>query len=297
MMTKAQVDELASYFQIDQTTIFREYLQLQFLRYLYQQKKAEKVYFKGGTAIHLLFDSSRFSEDLDFSTVYKKMEIDELVEQVEKEITKELPEVKFFLIYHGKKSVRLRLKYQASEFKYPFVVRLDFTLEDKPFEKALSSPLLTKFPIIFPVVKHFSAREIQAEKTRAFMVRGKGRDIFDLWFLLEKKEISFDNDLIEKKFKEVDLVFKWDNLLEKIKNFPPEKLSRDLGKFLPISQRGIIKDLKRKLITALENLPKCPKCQSIRVTRITGPVGSGGETDLPKLSEFRFVCRNCKHRF
>lgn len=69
MMTDKQITDLASFFRIDKFTVFREYLQLVFLSYLYAQPQAGKVYFKGGTEIHLLFDSPRFSEDLDFSTV------------------------------------------------------------------------------------------------------------------------------------------------------------------------------------------------------------------------------------
>jgi len=51
MMTPGQTAELAGFFRIDRFTIFREYLQLVFLSYLYRQRQADRVYFKGGTKI------------------------------------------------------------------------------------------------------------------------------------------------------------------------------------------------------------------------------------------------------
>jgi len=64
MITQNQLKSLSKTYQMDGFTIFREYLQLVFLSYLYRERKSNRIYFKGGTAIRLLFDSPRFSEDL-----------------------------------------------------------------------------------------------------------------------------------------------------------------------------------------------------------------------------------------
>ena len=47
MITKDQIKNLSKTFQIDEFSIFREYLQLVFLSYLYQEKYANKIFFKG----------------------------------------------------------------------------------------------------------------------------------------------------------------------------------------------------------------------------------------------------------
>lgn len=47
--------------------IAREYLQHLFLSRFYQLKKSEYFFFKGGTALRLVFRSPRFSEDIDFT--------------------------------------------------------------------------------------------------------------------------------------------------------------------------------------------------------------------------------------
>jgi len=243
MLTKQQIQELAEYYKIDGFTIVREYLQLVFLNYLYQHKKADKIYFIGGTAIRLLFGSPRFSEDLDFAVTYSQQEIKEILKKVEKNIQKELGKVKIALLYKGQKSIRFRLKYIQENYKYPFAIRLDFSREEIA-RKAVSSPLVSKFPIIFfPLISHFSAKEILAEKIRSLMMRGKGRDLYDIWFLLQKK-IDIDESLVKIKLKKTGINYQPAVLQQKIKRFPLQKLERDLGKFLPEPQRKIIKRLK-----------------------------------------------------
>ena len=55
----------------EQTSVFpnivREYAQHLFLTELYQLQGSEKLLFKGGTALRIVYNSPRFSEDLDFS--------------------------------------------------------------------------------------------------------------------------------------------------------------------------------------------------------------------------------------
>jgi len=247
MITKRQVENLSLYFGIDQITIFREYLQLIFLNYLYQEKKSERIYFKGGTCLHLLYGSPRFSEDLDFSVDLGKKEIKLLVKKVVKKIQKEISGITLNFDYSGKKSLRYKLKYQGKEFKYPLTIRLDFT-----FEKILLKPKVvkieTKFPINFlSLVLSLKEEEILAEKIRAFLLRAKGRDIFDLWYLFSEN-IFVKKDILEKKLKKVNLKFNQETFFEKIKKYPLSKLKLDLAKFLPRPYRKIIPELKERIL-------------------------------------------------
>lgn len=129
MLTKSQLNQLAKNFQIDNFTLFREYLQLVFLNYFYQEKQAEKIYFKGGTCLRLLYGSPRFSEDLDFSTLLSEAAIKNLLNKITKKIQTEIPQIKLFFIWKGRQSIRYQLKYQGEEFKYPLTIRLDFFLK------------------------------------------------------------------------------------------------------------------------------------------------------------------------
>ncbi len=246
MITKKQIEDLSKHFQIDEFTIMREYLQILFLTYLYGEKEADKIFFKGGTAIRLLFGSTRFSEDLDFSVLDTRASILKLVKRLEKLMQKELEHLKLILLYRGKNGLRFRLKYENTDFKYPFVIRLDFNFTKSVGKKELS-PLLTKFPIsVFPLINHLSGTEILAEKLCAILTRSKGRDLYDTWFLLEKG-VVVNKKLLEQKLIERGEKIDEINILGKIKKYSGKKLELDLQQFLPISQRKIIKILKERL--------------------------------------------------
>lgn len=244
MITPEQIEIMAKEFQIDGFTIMREYLQLVFLSYLYQTKLARQIYFKGGTAIKLLFGSPRFSEDLDFSTLCNKLQIKQIIQQLEKILQKELPGLQILILYSGKTGIRYRIKYQPSDSKYPLTVRLDFTIVKKIGQITIS-PLLTKFPItIFPLVSHLSDTEILTEKIHALANRNKGRDLFDIWYLLEKG-VVIDKKLIQPRLQ---------TLISKVERYPQNRLNLDLAQFLPKSQREIIGILIKKLVANLNKL-------------------------------------------
>lgn len=254
MITKSQISSLSKEYQIDEFTIMREYFQLLFLSYLYRHKKGEGIYFKGGTAIRLLFNSPRFSEDLDFSTPYNKKQIRQIIYELNQSMQKELPGLKIMSLYSGKTGIRYRFKYQPLDLKYPITIRLDFTIVNKT-EQITVSPLVTKFPItIFPLISRLSGKEILAEKIRALATRKKGRDLFDVWYLLEKG-IQLNQELIKKKFQEDKIVFNKERLIKKIESYPQSLLDLDLAQFLPKSQKkllGMLSNLlKQKLATDL----------------------------------------------
>jgi predicted nucleotidyltransferase component of viral defense system len=234
MITQEQLKELSSYFQIDKTIIFREYLQLLFLNYLYKEKISEKIYFKGGTCLHLLYFSPRFSEDLDFSTTLSKNQVEKLIKKIIEAIKKEVGEIDLKFLYSGKDSLRYKIKYQGKELKFPLTFRVDFHFE-KIFLKPKVSKIETKFPVAFPsLVNALTKEEILTEKIRAFLIRAKGRDIFDLWFLFSENT-PLKGKILEKKLKSFKLKFNPALFLKKLKNYPQKTIERDLSPFLPKS--------------------------------------------------------------
>lgn len=251
MITKQQLKELSSEFGVDRTTIFREYLQLLFLHYLYKEKVSEKIYFKGGTCLHFLYRSPRFSEDLDFSTILSRQQIKKLLERIIDNLQKEISNLSLVFIYSGKKALRYKIEYQGDEFKYPLTIRIDFVFE-KIFLKPLIAKIETKFPItFFSLISSLKEEEILAEKVRAFLIRAKGRDIFDLWYLFSKN-LSLKQGLLEEKLKRVDRKFNQKRFLEAIKKYPLKKLELGLARFLPRPYRKIIPNLKKELLAKLE---------------------------------------------
>ncbi|MEK7127161.1 MAG: nucleotidyl transferase AbiEii/AbiGii toxin family protein [Patescibacteria group bacterium] len=237
MITAQQTADLAKKFQIDIVTICREYLQLVFLNVLYQKKESDSICFKGGTAIRLLLNSPRFSEDLDFETIFQKKDIKFLIEDLEKTITQEMPELKIVQLYSGIHGMRFRILLNVPFLKFPLVVRLDFTHVNK-LNKAVSR-LQTVFPIIVsPLIYHQPFETVLQEKLQAVVEREKGRDIYDILYLLQSK-VSVEKKRITK------------NVLDKINAFPQAKLDSDLRKFLSEQQRKIIPILKEELLKDL----------------------------------------------
>ena len=69
------------------------------------------------------------------------------------------------------------------------------------------------------------------------MTRKKGRDIYDLWFLLNKG-VDLDAKLIKKKLKCYGLEkIKKEFILKRIESFPKNNFVLDLRPFVPLKER------------------------------------------------------------
>jgi len=69
MLNIENLEEFTNRYQTDPDNVVREYCQHLFLSYLYQLSGSERLLFKGGTALRVVFGSPRFSEDLDFTGI------------------------------------------------------------------------------------------------------------------------------------------------------------------------------------------------------------------------------------
>jgi len=251
MIDKLNLSKLTKSFQIDEYTILREYLQVAFLDKFYQNRSLTNTYFKGGTALRLIFRSPRFSEDLDFTTSEVKNQISKVVGDSVYSLQKEFMGLTFNEI-ETIQGFSYRLKYPSEFFKQQVSIKMDFSQRESVMQP-VTSPIETDLPVVpISLVKHISDKEILAEKIRAIFTREKGRDIYDLWFLLSKNT-PIDKKLINSKFDYYkDRNYNKKRLEGIIENLDGEKLDQDLRKFLPISQREIIKELKRLIIQKLQ---------------------------------------------
>lgn len=251
MLNRKEAQDLARDFKIDVFTIYREYLQLLFLKYFYIQGGTDKVFFKGGTALRFLYNSFRFSEDLDFTSLQKERKLREIVEKSIKDIKKETPNISF---QEGKTitdSYTGRIFQRLDYFDFPLTVRLDFSMRERPHRTEVS-PIETQFPISpYPQVVHLTIDEILAEKIRAISIRVRGRDIFDLWFILSKK-VKIDWSLVDKKMDLYeDQTVNLRSLVNKIEDVSQDEIENDLTKFLPNTQRNLVDKIKPLVLKKL----------------------------------------------
>lgn len=238
MLDKNTAKKLAKELKIDLFTIYREYLQLLFLKYFYAKNESEKTFFKGDTAIRLLLGSFRFSEDLDFTCLLSSQSLNNLIGGAIRDMRKEVGDVSFKRLESVANSFTCKIFQRLEKFNFPLTIRLDFSLMEKPIFTD-TSYIESIFPIgAYPQVACLKDKEILAEKIRALAIRGRGRDIFDLWFLLTKR-IGINWELVNKKMlfykKEINL----SELITAVERMPLKHIKSDLTRFLPISHRDL----------------------------------------------------------
>jgi len=236
MISKSVIQELAVKKQTTQLNIRREYVQHLFLYYFYRQPPAGNIFFKGGTALRIIFDSPRFSEDLDFSaSIYKIRKIEEAIINTLKEIEREgivvdiiesketsggyLSELSFRL---GKESVQILLQFSK---RRP---------QDKGEVVTISNDFIPSFTLVM-----LARNQLIKEKVQALLTRGKPRDFYDLYFLIRSNLIQKDEKKMLNKAKE--------KLAATKINF-----NQELKQFLPKSHWPIIRDFCHSLEQEIE---------------------------------------------
>ena len=121
-------------------------------------------------------------------------------------------------------------------------VNLDFSF----IEKALApqkSIIESDYPVLFTsYLYHLSKEEIFAEKIRALLTRAKGRDLYDLWYLLTQGA-SFEESLVKEKLKYYHLEnINKDKIWEKIGRISKKDFILDLRPLVPVDEREKLED-------------------------------------------------------
>jgi len=232
MLTKEQLQRIAQRNRIGLQVQERDYIQHLFLRGVFTRHS--RLFFKGGTALRVLYHSPRYSEDLDFNTTLDLKEIKEIF----KAIISDLSSFGVIALFRNEWKSEVSFNCDLS-FKGPLydgrdrskgTIRIDISLRSEKVEtekKLVFSDYDDVFPFIITVL---TAEHLFAEKVCAFFIRGKARDLFDLWFFVEKGH-KVDISLINKKLRLYNLTFKPDQFIEKIESIKNE-WNRDLRHLL-----------------------------------------------------------------
>lgn len=242
MIDRQFITELSTKYQTSEQNIAREYCQHLFLSCLYRKKESERLLFKGGTALRIIFRSPRFSEDLDFSGYNFSIEqINSLIDSILVDISKEGIDTQ--------KSVNLGTEGETSGGYYAIVklkllefdseIRIQISLRNK--EKLKSNTELIENDFIAPYTIVFLEENILVqEKIQALLERAKSRDFFDLYFILRSRRLV--------KYVPQNI----GNLREKIMKTLQNGWEKELKIFLPVSYHSLIKDFKERLIKEIE---------------------------------------------
>jgi predicted nucleotidyltransferase component of viral defense system len=177
------------------------------------------VIFKGGTYLWFFHGLQRFSENLDFTTTGELPE--DLSEKISETVRLFGIENSIKKIENKSRGVSFRisakgpLNTSARDLCHVYVEisrREELVLEPISFELNIDA---YKLPI--KIIQGMDIKEIAAEKARAIITRNKARDLYDLHYLIKKKGIKPDIELINKKLNYYDLEFSNELFAEKIK--------------------------------------------------------------------------------
>jgi len=169
MISEDFIQNLSTEKQTTELNILREYLQHLFLTYFYQKEDSDNILFKGGTALKIIYDSPRFSEDLDFSGTklskdkLESMLMETLSEVEQEQVDVELSEAKttsggYLAIYYG--------QLLNQEIK----IQLEISFRDKQLK---AEPDLISQDFILPyTLLHLPEKQMTAEKLNALSDRG-----------------------------------------------------------------------------------------------------------------------------
>lgn len=238
MISKEQFLKLTVKFQTTQLNTAREYLQHLFLSYFYQLPQSNGIYFKGGTALRIIYQSARFSEDLDFSTNQKDVPgIEDCLLEVLEKI--------------GKENIQATLK-EAKSTTGGYLSNIEFVIFDTTIpvqieisfrEKKDKGEVVTITSDFIPsyTVMSLSQEQLIGGKMQALLDRKKPRDFYDLYFILRKQLPIPDKKTVLAK---ALIALRSSDI-----NFEIE-----LKQFLPKSHWAIIRDFKQALGREIKRL-------------------------------------------
>lgn len=231
------LEQFPQHLRIHRESILKEYLQYKILNSIFQSPYAGKLAFLGGTALRILYGSTRFSEDLDFDNFYlTEKEFINLGTIIKKDLELEGLEVEVGAVTSNAYRLKIRIpKILFDSGLSPLIEqRILIQVDTVPqnFDYIPDQPLLNKFEI-FTQINAVPKDLLLAQKIYASVNRKRimGRDFFDIVFLYGigakpnfiylEKNIGVSN---EKELKTY--------LLEKTSQLNFELLSKDTEPFL-----------------------------------------------------------------
>lgn len=240
--------------------ILREYTQSIILNSIYKNRIGKHMYFRCGTALRYCYRLPRFSEDLNFNTEkISDNKFQEIIKNTIKNIEYEGLNADYTINERG------RLK--TAEINFPEIMQ-QYNITD-----ARGIDLMVKVEVNQPgwklstkphVLSHYgfnytatimAESALITEKLLAMMNRTRGRDIYDLIYMLKKK-FPFDTAILKAnniKEKPEKLI------INRLENFPKKELERLAKQVKPFLFR---EDDLEPVIKALEYAKKYLENQS-----------------------------------
>jgi predicted nucleotidyltransferase component of viral defense system len=247
---------MISLFQIEQyypeklrgfkKNILREYLQYKILEIIFNSKIANRLSFLGGTALRIVHENTRFSEDLDFDN-FKLSESDFtlLTKEIQNGLKMEGYEVEIRNVM--KSAFRCYIKLPRVLFdnaisnlrQEKILIQID--TEPHDFKYTPDKVFLNKFDV-FTQIAVTPSDILLSQKIFALLnrKRAKGRDFYDVVFLLQRTKPNYGYLAQKVGIKDKQMLKK--KILAHVKNQNLNELAKDVEPFLfqPSDSKKII---------------------------------------------------------
>lgn len=232
MLSIENLEKFTKQSQTSIVNVVREYCQHLFLSYLYKQSGSEKLLFKGGTALRIVFGSPRYSEDLDFTGLNTdRNEIEEIFTNTLMDIENTGMKVD---IDEAKNTTGGYLGVAIfNAYGMKINIQIEVSLRESAGAKGIRTLIDNEYIPAYTLV-HLSTEGIIEGKLQALRARKKPRDFYDYFFLL-----SGNYPIVKEK----------NYLLSVLKELDGTKIDfkGELNKFLPVSHAPYLKDFKKTL--------------------------------------------------
>lgn len=239
MIPAKDIKRLSTRVQVNQKTIAREYIQHSFLSEFYKHNNSNKLLFKGGTALRLIYESPRYSEDLDFTGIN-----DITYHEIEDIIAETLTSLSAWGFEGDIKEAKTTsggylAKMSFSFLEYEIMIKIEISFRKrKQKTKGVATTIRNSFIPNYDIYQ-LPQEEIVGGKLKALLARSKPRDWYDLYFFLHNQMMS------KEAIKQLP------EILEKLKTITRD-FKKELKEFLPKSHQMIVKDFKSFLKREIE---------------------------------------------
>jgi predicted nucleotidyltransferase component of viral defense system len=200
-MEQSIAEQKARELKIDKAQVVRESWELIVLKGLYESSIGRYLIFKGGTALRLTYGSPRFSEDLDFSLT--KDVLKGKYSSLIKKIIAPFPELSMTDLEEKYYTYLAEIKVTQNYLPFPFRIKIEISkreTRDYQWElKLLSSPAT----VIQVMAQVATLEQIYKDKLACLEGRAKPKDLFDLWYVSQKLNISYTPQKISLNKKEI----------------------------------------------------------------------------------------------
>lgn len=216
--------------------ILREYLQYKILEIIFNSKIGQSLTFLGGTALRIVYNNSRFSEDLDFDNFnLTEEQFVSLIEEVKKGMELQGYKVEIKNVFKGAYRSYIRMPDVLFDNKISglqdekIMIQIDTMPHVFDYKKELK--ILNKFDVFTQInstpIDILLSQKIYAALNRS---RAKGRDFFDIVFLIPQTKPNYEYLKAKLNIKNGQELK--DTLISETSSLNFEELARDIEPFL-----------------------------------------------------------------